>query len=139
MNKRLFVGGIPYAATEDQIKDYFAKMGTVVSCNIITDKYTGRSKGFGFVEMATEEEAKKAMEAYDGQDFEGRKITVKEARPMEDRTPKSDTESAGSAPSTATTTNAPVEPKPEVKETTTAEPTEKDTTAEEERPVEGGE
>ena len=85
MTKRLFVGGIPYDITEDQIRDYFAKIGTVVSCNIIQDKYTGKSKGFGFVEMSTEEEAKKAMESYDGQDFEGRKITVKEARPMEDR------------------------------------------------------
>lgn len=109
MAKRLFVGGIPYAATEDQLQEYFAKIGTVVSCNIITDKYTGRSKGFGFIEMSTEEEAKKAMETYDGQDFEGRKITVKEARPMQERSTKPE---AGSAP----------EPKPEVAESAPVEP-----------------
>lgn len=88
MAKRLFVGGLPYDATEDQLKQLFAGVGTVVSCNIIIDKFSGRSKGFGFVEMTTDEEAQKAVETLNGTDMGGRKIVVNEARPLEDRPPR---------------------------------------------------
>lgn len=82
MNKKLFVGGIPYKSTEDALAEAFSKAGTVESTAIITDKMTGRSKGFGFVEMSTEEEAQKAIEMFDGKDFDGRTLTVNEARPQ---------------------------------------------------------
>lgn len=85
MKKRLFVGGLPYSVTQDQLQDLFSKAGTIVSCNIITDKYTGKSKGFGFVEFEEEAMAKKAIEMFDGYEWEGRKIAVNEARPREDR------------------------------------------------------
>jgi RNA recognition motif-containing protein len=84
MNKRLFVGGIPFKSTEEDLKALFAKYGNVVSVVIIKYKYSGRSKGFGFVEMETEEEAKKAMEALNDSEMEGRKITVNEAKPREE-------------------------------------------------------
>jgi RNA recognition motif-containing protein len=91
MNKRLFVAGLPFAATEDEIKTQFSQAGTVVSVTIITDKFTGRSKGFGFVEMEKEEEAEKAIKTLHDTDFGGRKLVVAEAKPMEKRefTPRS--------------------------------------------------
>ncbi len=85
MAKRLYVGGLPYSSTDDAVKEYFSQAGTVESVAIISDKMTGRSKGFGFVEMSTEEEAQKAVEMFDGKDFEGRNLTVNEARPQEER------------------------------------------------------
>jgi len=85
MGQKLYVGGIPYSSTEDEIKNYFAEAGEVASVTIITDRYTGRSRGFGFVEMADEEGAKKAIEMFDGKDYEGRKLTVNVARPREER------------------------------------------------------
>lgn len=85
MATKLYVGGIPYTTTEAALGDLFAKVGTVTSTSIIIDRMTGRSKGFGFVEMANDEEAKKAIEMYNGQDFEGRKLTVNVARPLEPR------------------------------------------------------
>ena len=85
MNKRLFVAGLPFNSTTDEIKALFAQMGTVVSANIITDKFTGQSKGFGFVEMTTDEEANTAIVKLNGTDFGGRKIVVAEAKPMEKR------------------------------------------------------
>lgn len=85
MNKKLYVGGLPYATTEDSLRAAFAQAGTVVSVAIIKDKFTGRSKGFGFVEMGSDEEAKAAIEMFHGKDFEGRTLTVNEARPMEPR------------------------------------------------------
>ena len=88
MSKKLYVGGLPYSATEDALKEMFSQAGTVVSAIIITDKMTGRSKGFGFVEMSTEEEAKKAIEMFNGKEMEGRTLTVDEARPMEARPPR---------------------------------------------------
>ncbi len=90
MAKKLFVGGLPFTTTEDSLKEAFAQAGTVESAAIITDKFSGRSKGFGFVEMSTEEEAQKAIELWNGKDFEGRNITVNEARPMEARPPRRD-------------------------------------------------
>jgi len=89
MNKKLYVGGLPYSTTEDALKDAFAQAGAVESAVIIADKMSGRSKGFGFVEMATEEDATKAIEMWNGKEFEGRTITVNEARPMEARAPRS--------------------------------------------------
>jgi RNA recognition motif-containing protein len=88
MNKKLYIGGLPYATTEDQLKEIFAAAGTVASASIIMDKMTGRSRGFGFVEMSTEEEAAKAIETMNGKDIEGRTLTVAEARPMEQRAPR---------------------------------------------------
>jgi len=85
MSQKLYVGGIPYSSTEDDMKNYFAEAGEVVSATIITDRYTGRSRGFGFVEMSDEEGAKKAIELFDGKEFEGRKLTVNIARPREER------------------------------------------------------
>jgi len=92
MNKRLFVAGLPFAATEDEIKNLFTQAGTVVSVTIITDKFTGRSKGFGFIEMDTPEEADKAIKTLHDTDFGGRKLVVAEAKPMEKRefTPRND-------------------------------------------------
>ncbi|MEA1929643.1 MAG: RNA-binding protein [Patescibacteria group bacterium] len=88
MAKRLYVGGLPYTTTEESLRTAFAQAGTVESANIIMDRMTGRSKGFGFVEMATDEEAAKAIETWNGQDFEGRRLTVNEARPLEERPPR---------------------------------------------------
>ena len=85
MAKRLFVGSLPYEATQQQLEELFAQAGTVESVTVITDRYTGRGKGFAFVEMATEEEAKKAIETLNGASLGGRSIVVNEARPQEDR------------------------------------------------------
>jgi len=85
MAKKLYVGGIPYTTTDESLKTAFSQAGTVVSATIIMDRMTGRSKGFGFVEMSTDEDAAKAIEMYNGKDFEGRTLTVNEARPMTER------------------------------------------------------
>ena len=85
MAKKLYVGGLPYATTDNELKDAFSQAGTVESAVIIMDKMSGRSKGFGFVEMSSDEEAQKAVEMMNGKDFGGRTLTVNEARPMEDR------------------------------------------------------
>jgi len=85
MAKKLFVGGFPYETEESSLKEMFANIGEVTSCMIINDKMTGRSKGFGFVEMANDADADKAIETLNGTDMGGRKITVNEARPMEER------------------------------------------------------
>lgn len=96
MAKRLYVGGLPYATTDDALKNAFAQAGSVESANIIMDRMTGRSKGFGFVQMTTDEEADRAIEMFNGKDFEGRKLTVNEARPLEqNRPPRRSTEGAG--------------------------------------------
>ena len=83
--KKLFVGSLPFATKEDELKDLFSQAGTVESSIIIIDKMTGRSKGFGFVEMSSDEEAQKAIEMFNGSDVNGRNIIVSEARPQEDR------------------------------------------------------
>src|SRR5574340_550067 len=85
MAKKLYVGGLPYSTQQDSLRDLFAQAGNVESATVIIDKMTGRSKGFGFVEMATDEEAEKAISMFNDKEFEGRKITVNEARPMEPR------------------------------------------------------
>ncbi len=83
--KRLFVGGLPYNVNDSQLQEMFAKFGKVVSANVITDKYSGQSKGFGFVEMENADEADKAIKELDGTEVQGRKIAVNEARPREER------------------------------------------------------
>ena len=88
MNKKLFIGGLSFSSTEDSIRDAFAQCGTVVSVTIITDRFSGKPKGFGFVEMSTDEEAKAAIEMWDTKELDGRTIHVNEARPMEDRGPR---------------------------------------------------
>lgn len=85
MAKNLFVGSLPYSTTADELNELFSKVGTVVSCAVISDKMTHRSKGFGFVEMSTEEEAQKAIATYNQYELQGRKIVVNEAKPREER------------------------------------------------------
>jgi len=85
----IYVGNLAYSVTENDLRSAFEPFGQIASINIIKDKFSGRSKGFGFVEMETEEEAKKAMEMWEGKELDGRVIHVNEARPMEDR-PKRD-------------------------------------------------
>ena len=88
MAKKLYVGGLSYSTNEDSLRGAFAQSGTVESAAIIMDKMTGRSKGFGFVEMSTDEEAQAAIEMWNGKEFEGRTLTVNEARPLEARPPR---------------------------------------------------
>jgi cold-inducible RNA-binding protein len=87
MAKKLFVGSLPYSVTDDQLRDLFAQAGTVQTATVIMDKFSGRSKGFGFVEMSTDEESTKAIETLNGTDMGGRNIVVNEARPMQERKP----------------------------------------------------
>ena len=94
MAKKLYVGGLSYDTTEDTLKDTFSKVGTVETATIIIDKISSRSKGFGFVEMSTDEEAQKAIEKLNGKELDGRSITVNEARPMADR-PRRDSNRGG--------------------------------------------
>jgi len=84
MAKNLFVAGLSYDTTSDSLNKHFSEVGTVTSAQVIMDKYTNQSKGFGFVEMATEDEAKLAMDKLNGSDLDGRTIVVKEARPREE-------------------------------------------------------
>ena len=86
MATRIYVGGLPYSATEQELQNLFSSHGTVASASVITDKYTGQSRGFGFVEMATGEEAQKAITALNGTQLDGRTLTVNEAKPQEKRT-----------------------------------------------------
>lgn len=88
MGKKLYVGGIAYSTTDDALKTAFAEAGAVESAAIILDKMTGRSKGFGFVEMATDDEAQRAIELFNGRELDGRTLTVNEARPMQPRAPR---------------------------------------------------
>lgn len=85
MAKKLYVGGLSYNTSEDTLKSTFQEAGNVESAAIIIDKMTGRSKGFGFVEMSSDEEAEKAIEMFNGKELDGRSLTVNEARPMEER------------------------------------------------------
>ena len=84
-NRKLFVGGISWNLTEEQLKEAFSKIGEVEEAKIITDRVSGRSKGFGFVTMKTVEDAKKAVEEMNGIELDGRAITVNEARPQKER------------------------------------------------------
>lgn len=84
MNK-LYVGNLSYSVTNDQLRDHFAAAGTVTDAVVITDKFSGRSKGFGFVEFETAEMAQKAIEMFNGKELDGRELVVNEARPKEPR------------------------------------------------------
>lgn len=88
MATKLYVGGLPYSTTQDELQNAFSQAGGVSSASIIVDKMTGRSRGFGFVEMTTDEDAQKAIEMWNGKDFGGRKLTVNEAKPLEARPPR---------------------------------------------------
>jgi len=88
MATKLYVGGLPYSTQEDALKDLFTQAGSVTSAVIIMDKMSGRSKGFGFVEMSSDAEAQAAVGMFNEKEFEGRKLTVNEARPMEARPPR---------------------------------------------------
>jgi RNA recognition motif-containing protein len=85
MGKKLYVGNLPYSATEQVLADTFAQVGSVESAKIITDRETGRAKGFAFVEMSTDEEAQKAISQLNGSSWEGRAMTVSEAKPQAPR------------------------------------------------------
>ena len=85
MGKKLYVGNLPFNATDEALQGLFAPVGTVQSAKIITDRDTGRSKGFGFVEMSTDQEAADAIQKFNGADYGGRNMTVAEARPMAPR------------------------------------------------------
>ena len=85
MPARLFVGNIPYDTTENDLQDHFSQAGAVVSVNILQDRTTGRSRGFGFVEMSTQDEANKAITLLNKADFQGRALTVDSAKPREER------------------------------------------------------
>jgi cold-inducible RNA-binding protein len=82
LSTKLYVGNLDYSVTGDQLGELFAQAGKVVSAVVISDKYSGRSKGFGFVEMSSEEEAKKAIEMFNEKDLQGRNMVVNEARPQ---------------------------------------------------------
>ncbi len=87
MANKLYVGSLPYSTTDDQLKEFFSQAGEVLSATVITDKMSGRSKGFGFVEMTTPEGFQKALEL-NGQPMDGRNLVVNEARPMQPRAPR---------------------------------------------------
>lgn len=88
MSTKLFVGSLAWATTDDTLGQFFAQAGTVVSAKVIRDRDTNKSRGFGFVEMSTPEEAEKAKNELNGKELDGRNITVNEARPQEDRGPR---------------------------------------------------
>lgn len=85
MSTKLFVGKLPYSTTDQQLTDLFSKAGMVVSAKVISDKFSGQSRGFAFVEMGSEEEAKKAIAEFNNYSLDGRTIVVNEARPQEER------------------------------------------------------
>ena len=85
MPAKLFVGNLTFTATENDLQDHFAQAGVVVSVNIMQDRMTGRSRGFAFIEMASQEDALKAIQMFNSKDFQGRPLTVNEARPREER------------------------------------------------------
>ncbi len=89
MSVRLYVGNLPFGVTEQDLEEIFAQVGTVESTNIVTDRDTGRSRGFAFVEMETQEAADAAIQNFNGRELEGRSLTVNEARPRESRPPRS--------------------------------------------------
>jgi RNA recognition motif-containing protein len=87
MATKLFVGNLPFTTTENDLHDHFAQAGTVIAVNVMQDRATGRSRGFAFVEMGSQEEADKAISMFHQKDFQGRPMTVNEARPREERPP----------------------------------------------------
>ena len=97
VSKKLYVGNLPYTTTDADLKNLFSSHGAVESASVLMDKMSGRSRGFGFVEMTNDEEALKAVETLNGQEFEGRKLVVNEARPLADRPPRRSFGGGGSA------------------------------------------
>lgn len=95
MVKKLYVGGLSYQTTDDTLRAAFAQAGTVVSAVVIKDKFSGQSKGFGFVEMDSEESANAAIDMWNEKELDGRTVKVNEARPMEERPPRRDNYSRG--------------------------------------------
>ena len=91
MNKKLYIGNLPYSATAEEIRALFEQVGEITDVAVISDRETGRSKGFGFVEMATEELAQEAIQRFNGYSMNNRPLTVNEARPREERPPRRDT------------------------------------------------
>jgi cold-inducible RNA-binding protein len=87
MAAKLFVGNLPFTTTENDLQDLFTQAGAVLAVNIMQDRATGRSRGFAFVEMSSQEDASKAITMFHKKDFQGRPLTVNEARPREDRPP----------------------------------------------------
>ena len=87
VNQKIYVGNLPYSTTDQELQDLFANHGNVQSANVVADRYTGRSRGFGFVEMGSAEEAQQAISALNGADYGGRNLVVNEARPKESRPP----------------------------------------------------
>jgi len=85
---KLFVGGLPYSVRDEELAQFFGEVGTVASAKVIIDRDTNRSKGFGFVEMASDDEARAAISQLDGKNMGGRSIVVNEARPQEPRAPR---------------------------------------------------
>ena len=85
MGKKIYVGNLPFSITDASLETMFAEAGTVESAKIITDRYTGQSKGFGFVEMSTDEEASEAIQKFNGTEYEGRTLKVAEAKPQAPR------------------------------------------------------
>ncbi|HZT44502.1 MAG TPA: RNA-binding protein [Chthonomonadaceae bacterium] len=85
MAKRIYVGGLPYSTVEEDLENLFASAGTVTSATVVTDRYTGQSKGFGFVEMENDDQADAAIQSLNGTMLGGRTLTVNEARPREER------------------------------------------------------
>jgi RNA recognition motif-containing protein len=86
----IYIGNLAYTVSEDDLRDAFSEFGQVNSANIITDKFSGRSKGFGFVEMSNDSEAREAIESMNNKDWKGRNITVNEAKPREERPARRD-------------------------------------------------
>ena len=84
MSNKLYVGNLSFRVTSEDLQDYFTSAGTVESANVVFDRETGRSRGFGFVEMADEDSANNAIAQFNGQEYDGRNIVVNEARPRED-------------------------------------------------------
>ena len=85
MAMKLYVGNLNYQTQDNELREHFAQYGEVISANVVTDRDTGRSRGFGFVEMSSDEDAQKAMAALNGQELDGRSLKVNESRPREDR------------------------------------------------------
>lgn len=85
MAKKLYVGNLPYTVSEEQLRELFTQVGEIASVTMITDKYTGESKGFGFVEMSTDDQAAEAIKRFNGYTLSNRNLTVNEARPREER------------------------------------------------------
>ena len=90
MAKRLYVGNLSHSTTQEQLEALFSQVGEIAEITIVTDRETGRSKGFGFVEMATDADAQEAINRFNGQELDGRPLTVNEARPREERAPRGD-------------------------------------------------